>query len=195
MKNRKRVIVAFMLIACMLTAVGFAAVSDTFVITGNATITKEGANDAYNSDIRFEGIVLEYGADSDKSDDDSVVSDVLANMNLGYTASCNVPMDTASFHVNDLKAKGDNKTVIFRVRNYGEIESRITVEANPVNFVSGDENVFKVTHNIVNDTPLDTFANDGYVDIAVTITVNESVQSEQSCQFTVTFKAENDVTP
>ncbi len=192
MKNRKRVIVAFMLIAVMLLGVGYAAVTDNFVITGNATITESGANDAYNSDVRFEGVVVSGSGDSA-----NIQSDVLVSDALGYTASCNVPMDTASFHVNDLKAMGDTKTVTFRVRNYGEIASKINVEAEPVAFMSGtNENgvafsstAFKVETNLVDDTDL---AAGGYVDVSVTITVNEPVVDDVACQFTVSFTASNE---
>ena len=190
MKNRKTIVTAFVLVACMLIGVGYAAVTDNFTINGQATITEQGANDSFNEDIRFMGIVV--GSE--------VKSDVLASENLGYTASCNVPLDQASFHVNDLKKVGDSKTIIFRVGNYGEIDSVLKLEGTNTNIVSNPitdpvtPSPFEVTYSLTGDTNLPKAADDGtpnYVDITVTVTVVEAVVEETTADFVFKFTANN----
>ena len=190
MKNRKTIVTAFVLVACMLIGVGYAAVTDNFTINGQATITEQGANDSFNEDIRFMGIVV--GSE--------VKSDVQASENLGYTASCNVPLDQASFHVNDLKKVGDSKTIIFRVGNYGEIDSVLKLEGTNTNIVSNPitdpvtPSPFEVTYSLTGDTNLPKAADDGtpnYVDITVTVTVVEAVVEETTADFVFKFTANN----
>lgn len=189
MRNRKTVVTAFLLLACMLIGVGYAAVTDNLTIEGHATISQQGASDAFNEDIRFEGIVV----------GNEVKSDVLASANLGYTASCNVPLDQASFHINDFKGAGDFKTIIFRVKNYGDLDSTLKLDPNFTATNSAD-GIFEVTYKLgtgdgaatafpTEGTPL--AKNEGYVDIYVTVTVKNSVNVETTGDFTFKFIAEN----
>lgn len=191
MKNRKIIVTAFLLIACMVIGVGYAAVTDNFTINGHATISDQGANDAFNEDIRFMGVVV--GGE--------VLSDVLASANLGYTASCNVPLDEASFHINDLKKVGDTKTITFRVGNYGEIDSTLKLDVtnptgtNTVSVPGGNPaSPFSVTYDLVNNTSLPKAVNattPSYVDIKVTVTVTDAVVVETTADFVFKFTANN----
>lgn len=193
MKNRKIIVTSFLLIACMVIGVGYAAVTDNFTINGHATISDQGANDAFNEDIRFMGVVV--GSE--------VRSDVLASANLGYTASCNVPLDEASFHVNDLKKVGDTKTITFRVGNYGEIDSTLKLDVTTplgTNTVSvpatgNPTSPFSVTYDLVDGTSLPKSVDGGttpsYVDITVTVTVTDSVVVETTADFVFKFTANN----
>lgn len=188
MKNRKLIITAFLVIACMAIGIGYAAVTDYFTINGQATISEQSASDAFNEDIRFEGIVV----------DGNVQSDVLAGANLGYTASCNVPLDQASFHITSFKGQGDSKTIVFRVKNFGDVAS--VLKLNPsLAATNSNETVFDVTYKLGSDsgaevafpaagTPL---AANAEVDIYVTVTVANSVTAETSADFVFNFIAEN----
>lgn len=174
MRNRKAVITAFLLVACLLIGVGYAVASDNFQVTGNITISEQGATDAFNEDIRFAGIV--------KTGSDTPASDVLASEGLGYTASCNVPMDTASFHVTGLKGAGDSQTVTFRVQNYGDVAATLNFTTDP----EFDNDAFDVTHNLVNGVSLPV---SGYVDITFTVSCISSVVEQTSSTFTFGFIA------
>lgn len=184
MKNRKLIITAFLVIACMAIGIGYAAVTDNFIINGQATISDQGASDAFNEDIRFEGIVV----------DGNVQSDVLASANLGYTASCNVPLDQASFHITSFKGQGDTKTIVFRVKNFGDVDSVLKLAAEPA--TNSNSTVFNVTYTLDNGTT--AFPAEGTalaagqtVDIHVTVTVANSVTQETSADFVFKFIAEN----
>lgn len=190
MRNRKTVVTAFLLLACMLIGVGYAAVTDNLSIGGQATISQQGATDEYNEDIRFAGIVV----------GGVVKSDVLAGENLGYTASCNIPLDQASFHINDFKGKDDTKTIVFRVLNDGDLDSTLKLDAlNPA--TNSNPTIFDITYKLgagagaadafpVEGTPL---AAGAYVDIYVTVTVKTDVNTETTADFTFKFTAENGI--
>lgn len=107
MKNRRTIVVAFLLIAVMLLGVGYAAVTDTLDITGSADVNSEGA---FNDHIKF--------------------TDAEANQD-GNTASINADnADKASFTVNTLKQKGDTATFTFTIENSGDLAVTIKPKLN-----------------------------------------------------------------
>ena len=53
MKNRKFVVVAFLLVAVMLLGVGYAALTDTLIIIGNAHIDLDTANKTFDEKVYF----------------------------------------------------------------------------------------------------------------------------------------------
>lgn len=178
MKNRKKIIVAFILVACMLVGVGYAVVTDTFKVTGNIKVSQEGAEDVFNQNIRFVGIVKESGQPP--------VSDVLASENLGYTASCNVPTDEASFHVTGIKAPGETKSVTFRIQNFGDVDATLNFTVDP----QFDNSAFSVTHDLTNGFKLEK---NKYVDITFTVEILNSVTEATEGQFVFSFTASSDV--
>lgn len=106
MKNRKLVIVAFLLVAVMLLGVGYAALSDTLDITGSADVNKSAAEEAFNEDIYFSGAVANE---------------------TGNTASINADNnDKASFTANTLKGEGDKATFTFTIVNDGDLDALVT---------------------------------------------------------------------
>lgn len=106
MKNRKTVVVAFLLVAVMLLGIGYAALTDVLDITGSADINQSAAEEAFNEDIYF--------------------SDAVANQ-TGNTASVNVDNnDKASFTANTLKGKGDKATFTYTIKNDGDLDASIT---------------------------------------------------------------------
>ena len=110
MKNRRTVVVAFLLCAVMLLGVGYAALSDTLDITGSADVNQSAAEEAFNEDIYFSAAV--------------------AN-DTGNTASVNADNnDKASFTINTLKGKGDKATFTFTIKNNGDVAADITPKLN-----------------------------------------------------------------
>ena len=57
MKNRKIVIVAFLLIATLLLGIGYAALTDTLDITGSADVNVSDLEKEYEEDIYFSAAV------------------------------------------------------------------------------------------------------------------------------------------
>ena len=110
MKNRRTVVVAFLLCAVMLLGVGYAALSDTLDITGSADVNQSAAEEAFNEDIYFSAAV--------------------AN-DEGNTASINADNnDKASFTAKTLKGKDDAVSFTFTIKNAGDVAADITPKFN-----------------------------------------------------------------
>lgn len=106
MKNRKTVVVAFLLAAVMLLGVGYAALTDVLDITGSADVNQSAAEEAFNEDVHFSAAV--------------------ANQS-GNTASINTDNnDKASFTANTLKGKGDKATFTYTITNAGDVDAKVT---------------------------------------------------------------------
>ena len=110
MKNRKTVVVAFLLCAVMLLGVGYAALTDTLDITGSADVNQTAAEEAFNEDIYFSAAVANE---------------------TGNTASINADnVDKASFTVNTFKGAGDTATFTFTIVNVGDVDATVTPRLN-----------------------------------------------------------------
>ena len=112
MKNRKRVVVAFLLVAVMLLGVGYAALSDTLDITGSVDVNQSAAEEAFNEDVYF-------------------LTAVANGEGTTNTASVNADNhDKASFTINDFKGAGDVATFTFTIVNVGDVAASITPKLN-----------------------------------------------------------------
>lgn len=110
MKNRRNVVIAFMIVAVMLLGIGYAALSDTLDITGSADVNQSAAEEAFNEDVYFSAAV--------------------ANQD-GNTASVNADNnDKASFTAATLKGKGDKVTFTFTITNAGDVAAEVTPKLN-----------------------------------------------------------------
>ena len=110
MKNRKTVVVAFLLCAVLLLGVGYAALTDTLDITGSADVNQSAAEEAFNEDIYFSAAVANE---------------------TGNTASVNADNnDKASFTAATLKGKGDKVTFTFTIKNDGDVAAEVTPKLN-----------------------------------------------------------------
>ena len=106
MKNRRTVVVAFLLVAVLLLGVGYAALTDVLDITGTADVDRAAAESSFNEDIYFSAAVA--------NDEDNTAS-VNADNN-----------DKASFTANNLKGAGDTATFTFSIVNVGDVDATIT---------------------------------------------------------------------
>ena len=110
MKNRRIVVVAFLLAAVLLLGVGYAALTDTLDITGSADVNRSAAEEAFNEDIYFSAAV--------------------AN-DEGNTASVNADNnDKASFTAATLKGAGDKVSFTFTIKNDGDVDANVTPTLN-----------------------------------------------------------------
>ena len=108
MKNRKRIIVSFMIIACMLMAIGFAALTDTLNINGDAEVDFSSANSGFDADVYFSAA---EATNTEKGDSANVTTDV----------------DIARFSVRSLSAKDETATFTFTVQNDNEFTAYVKV--------------------------------------------------------------------
>ena len=92
MKNRKTVVVAFLLIASMLMGIGYATLTDTLTIEGTASVKPE-----IDSHVYF------------------IKAETSAGVFVDYSAQDN--KDDVTFTVASLEKKGDTATFSFTVKN------------------------------------------------------------------------------
>ena len=75
MKNRKTVIVVFMLVACMLIGVGYAAIESNLYMNGSINLTADGAESELDEDVYFTAVSNENhcNANVDTTNSDIVI--------------------------------------------------------------------------------------------------------------------------
>ena len=106
MKNRKTIVVAFLLVAVMLLGVGYAALTDVLDINGTADVNESAAQEAFNEDVYFTAAV---------ANQEGNVASVVAD-----------DPDMASFTAYTLKGKGDVATFTFTIYNEGDVKASVT---------------------------------------------------------------------
>ncbi len=131
MKNRKTVVVAFLLIATMLLGVGYAALTDVLDINGTAEVSKGEAEAAFNDDIYFTNAVAANAADGDTAE-----------------VSTSDP-DMATFNAASLSKVGDKAVFTFTIINKGDSQLNAIIDPEFAEGAAGNDNTeyFKVTSN------------------------------------------------
>ena len=174
MKNRKRIVVLFLLVAIMLIGVGYAALTDSLTIIGNAHIDVDVANKTFDKNIYFSA------------------SAATSSTGTGTTAdTASHTADDATFTANKLAVLGEESVFTFTITNDSNVAAKITIESTKL---SGDDNpsnsnpsIFEVTYNV----PAEGFTVDSgdSVEIIVTVTVVNPVTSATSATFGVELTA------
>lgn len=167
MRNRKTVIVAFVVLACMLLAVGFAAYNDELDIAGSAEVSQTLANVTFDEKVYFSAV----------SQDPTM-----------YTAEISASdPDTASYKVTGLADVRDTVSITFTVKNDNAFDAKCKLKALP----TYDTDHFTITSN-VGETEFIVPGNQGTYDIVLTFTLDELPQefSEggiMSTRYAITF--------
>ena len=90
MKNRKRIIMAFVLVACMLIGVGYAAVESNLWAKGTVALTAGGASSELDEDVYFIDVPHEENcaANVDVQDQDVVIVRITdTNSTMAFTGN------------------------------------------------------------------------------------------------------------
>lgn len=173
MKNRKTVVVAFLLVAVMLMGVGYAALTDVLDITGSADVNQSAAEEAFNQDIHF------------------AVNGAVAN-NAGNTASVNADNnDKASFTANNLKGKDDVATFTFTIENTGDVEAVVT----PAISSNTNTEYFKITSDwmVAGQSAPKTLAAGATLTYTVTVTMLKTPTETIAGSFIIELTAVSNV--
>ena len=193
MRNRKTIIVAFVLVACMLIGVGYALVTNTLDITGSGTINQSAAEESFNQDIFFSGVVVNGNIDADG---------VTAEDNMPYTANINANNnDKAQFTITGLKGQNDTAEIVFRVENAGDLDADLYIKSvtnSNVSYFNVEYYVNGQKIDVTNTT--DSFASlakktggsNTTLDITVKVIVVATPTSQQSFTSTFEFDAKSD---
>ena len=132
MRNRKTVITAFLLIACMLIGIGYAAVTNVLDIQGSAEVTDKNVSDEFNEDIYFSGVKAPDGkiVDSFLVKEDGTYDESRQD-GVTYTYSANINSnnnDKGQFTVKSLANTGDVQKITYQIKNDSEHEAKVTLK-------------------------------------------------------------------
>ena len=174
MKNRKLVVVAFLLIAVLLLGVGYAALTDTLTIIGNAHIDIDVANKTFDEKVYFSH------------------SEATSSTGTGTTAdTASHTPDDATYTANKLAIVGEKSVFTFTITNDSNVEAEISVAttklSGDVNPSNSNETKFTVEYSYPDGKTI--AANGGTIDVVVTVTLKESVTSATSATFGIELTA------
>ena len=171
MKNRKTVIVAFMLVAVLLLGIGYAALTDTLTIIGNAHIDIGAANTTFDEKVYFSD------AQATSTTGTGTTADVVS-----YTA------DDATFTANKLAVKGEKSVFTFTITNDSNVAAKVTVNEKKLSGADNPSNSntdkFSVDYQLSSDT---IASNGGTITVTVTVEVVNPITSATSATFGIEY--------
>ena len=174
MKNRKTIIVAFLLVAAMAIGVGYAALTDTLTIIGNAHIDLDEANQTFDEKVYFSGSAASHSTGTGSTDD--VASHTL---------------DDATFTASKLAVVDEVSTFTFTITNDSNVDALISINhtklsgaANPSN---SNEDKFTVAYEYPDGMTIEKQG--GTIRVVVTVTVAEPVTAATSATFGIELTA------
>lgn len=164
MKNRKIVVVAFLLIAVLLLGVGYAALTDTLTIDGSAGVDYDDTKEVFDGDIYFSKVI---------SGD-------------GCSAVIDSDPDEGTITVNDgaLKEVGDEVIATYTIKSESDLDVSIP---KPTVTVTNSE-YFEVTYSWAVDQTLPA---GGTIDVTITIRLIKTADADQDTTFKVVFNAQS----
>ena len=180
MRNRKNIIVAFVLVACMLIGVGYAALVDSLEVDGTTTITKDQATAVFDSDVYFSSATAlpKHGATS-TTNTTSINSD---------------NNDKVSFTVHELVNVGDIATFEYEITNVSDLDVNLvaSVTGNTTTLTDDDGVTTNATTSYfeVNYAFADgTVESGGTEKLTVTVKLIEAIDCYTKGSFTITVTA------
>lgn len=182
MKNRRNVVIAFLLIAAMILGVGYAALSDTLTINGTATVSKDSAQSVFDEDVKFTNVSAVTYPTGISTGAEAIID----------TATDNTS-DTGKITINDgvLKNTGDEVQVTYTISNVGDLDASVAVPA----ITNNNKTYFEVTTNW-GDAAKNLTAG-GTIDVTVTIKLIQTPTTDdaQTATFKIEFTATTSETP
>ena len=174
MKNRKIVVVGFLLVAALLLGIGYAALTDTLTIIGNAHVDLDTANKTFDERIYFSA------AEATSTTGTGTTDDVAS-----FTA------DDATYTVNKLAVTGEESVFTFTITNSSNVDAVISVNATKL---SGDPNPtnsntdkFAVEYTYPDGQTIAKAG--GTITVVVTVSLKEPVTSATSATFGIELTA------
>ena len=174
MKNRKSVVVAFLLVAAMLLGVGYAALTDTLTIIGNAHIDLDTANKTFDEKIYFSDAQATSSTGTGTKDDVVSFSD-----------------DDATYTANKLAVLNEESEFTFTIKNDSNVDAEISVAPQKLSGVTNPSNsnpeVFEVTYEYPQGKTI--AKNGGTITVVVTVKLIKPVTSATSATFGIELTA------
>ena len=162
MKNRKTVVVAFLLVAMLLVGVGFAQLTDQLLINGTASIDADQSQEVFDGDIYFSKVISGTGC----------TAEILSDPDQGKI----------TVTAGELSEVGKEVIATYTIKSESDLDVTITPS------ISNDNETYFTVTTSWNDTPQVLTAG-GTIDITVTVKVAKTAEADQSTTFTVTLNA------
>ena len=173
MKNRKTIIVAFMLLACMLIGVGYAALNDTLNITANIGATTEVSGEEFDGNIKF--------------------TDKTITTDSTNKASCVISGagDEATITADGFTAAGQTVVAVLTITNSStafdaKVTPTVTLDTAHVGVFSASA-VWVGGDDDMNGDEMTIAGNGGTAQVQVTITLLTTPDEAHTATFTVDF--------
>ena len=162
MKNRKTVVVAFLLVAMLLVGVGFAQLTDQLLISGTAGVDASHSQEVFDGDIYFSKVISGTGC----------TAEILSDPDQGEI----------TVTAGALKEVGNEVIATYTIKSESDLDVTITPS-----IANGNNTYFTVTTSW-NDAP-QVLPAGGTLDITVTVKLARTAEEDQSTTFTVTLNA------
>ncbi len=181
MKNRRIVVVAFLLAAVMLLGVGYAALTDTLTITGKMIADPSASNDEFQQNIYFS----------------KAVSDPTSETHISSEAHVEADNNQAYFGVVGMQEIGDSATFEFVIKNDSSWNAIITPIIDEVTNDAPDHDpVFDVEWSwekgsVVQDAN-NVAAKGGELTVYITVTLKVKPDEAHEASYKLSFEAKND---
>ena len=178
MKNRRTILVTFLLLAVLVMGVAYAALTDNLFIKGEATLVTTSAQTNFDEDVFFSAAVVESTTGSNTSTPDSAV--------IG-----NTDPDSATFYVKSLGNATETVTFKFTITNNSEeFDADVTLETGYP--TTNSPEMFNITYsieeNLVNTGTLTVPAGET-ADVYITVTLRGTPTENTSADFNVNLTA------
>lgn len=167
MKNRRTIIVAFLLVAAMTIGIGFANLIDTLTATGSATIKQADAQEEFDKKVYFQSASAVDGATGEAT----------------FTA------DTATLTVKDGGLKDEDSPAVsffLEIKN----DTDLTVYITPETVVTNETNFDVALQYAGINNGYATIAPGSTMDVSVTVNCVLTPTADASTTFTVTFNVD-----
>ena len=179
MKNRKTVLIAFLLAAVMVIGVGYAAFSDTLTLIGNTVIDIKQAESNYEEKVYFASAAYDDAASTSTGDR---TKDTVGGIDT----------DDATYSIHSLATKGEKRVVKFVIQNDSNVPVQITIPENKLSGGANNSNsnptYFSVDYQYdIEDKVIP--ANGGQLTITVTVSVIDAITVETGATFGIEYTA------
>jgi len=176
MRNRKITLVAFMLVAVLMLGIGYAALTDTLTIIGNAHVDLDQANIAFDEKFYFSA------------------AEAVSSTGTGTTAdtAAGEGTDDVTYTVNKLAVKDEYSVFKFTIKNDSNVDAKVTINPTKLSGATNPSNSntekFSVTYEYSN-ADMVVASNGGTMDVTVTVTLIDPVTSATSATFGIELTA------
>ena len=164
MKNRKTILIAFLVCACLVVSVGYAVLNDDLVVKGTGKLSNAVADKEFEKDIYFDSVISRTNCtaviDASDTDNDTIVVTI---------------DDTTS----KLAVDGDKATVVIKVANATPDVATVTVSA-PTNGVDKYFEISCDSFEIPAGTENGEDLTPGFAEITVTIELLKSITADMA---------------